>query len=241
MAESESDDLQLRATEAQMRHALGLDGNRSPQTAGNHPSPLSNSLHPQKRRFVRDGEVPVTVIHRDHHLDGESGVNQLDAARQALRSETTAKERAERSLEGMQTTIHDLRTKLAHERLAKDEAVETARRLTTERQTIQQTLRTIEAELVAERLARQSAENALSEALERRQKAIAAAAVQKPSATPAKHEMTVGPQDIAAGVTPENVDPAARPARRRGRPPKVSEQEADVVEWWVPGWQEKFK
>jgi hypothetical protein len=37
-----------------------------------------------------------------------------------------ARERAERSLEEAQITIRDLQTKLAHERLAKDEALEAA-------------------------------------------------------------------------------------------------------------------
>jgi hypothetical protein len=28
--------------------------------------------------------------------------------------------------------------------------------------------------------------------------------------------------------------------RRRGRPPKVRQQETDFVEWWKPGWREKL-
>ena len=105
--------------------------------------------HPRWRRFVRDGEVPVTVIRRDHQPDGEPGINRLDAARQAIRSEAMARERAERSLEEAQVTIHDLQTKLAHERLAKDEALEAAQRAMTGEQSIRQTLQSIQAELVA--------------------------------------------------------------------------------------------
>jgi hypothetical protein len=76
MTDSTSGDERLRATETQMRHALGLrDGSSS-------RSSISGS-QPQRRRFVRDGDVPVTVIRRDHEPDGEPGTNQLDAARLA--------------------------------------------------------------------------------------------------------------------------------------------------------------
>jgi hypothetical protein len=108
--------------------------------------------------LVRDGEVPVTVIRRDHQPDAELGTNQLDAARQAIRSEAMARERAERSLEDAQVTIHDLQTKLAQERLAKDVALEAAQRTETDRQTVQQTLQTLQAELMAERRDRQKPE-----------------------------------------------------------------------------------
>ena len=75
----------------QMRHALGVHGGAPTQ------STISGS-QPQRRRFVRDGEVSVTVVRRDHQPDGDYGAIQLDVARQALRSETAARERAERSL-----------------------------------------------------------------------------------------------------------------------------------------------
>ena len=85
--------------------------------------------------------MPVTVISRDHQRDAEPGTNQPDAARQAIRSEAMARECAERSLEEAQVTIRDLQTKLAHEPLAKDEALE-AERAETGKQTVQQTLQT---------------------------------------------------------------------------------------------------
>jgi hypothetical protein len=113
--------------------------------------------------------VPVTVIRRDHQPDGELGTNQLDAARQAVRSEAAARERAERSLNEAQVAIRDLQTKLAHERLAKDEALETVRRLETDTQAAAYAQEMTEAELAAERLARRNAEEALAEALDWRQ------------------------------------------------------------------------
>jgi hypothetical protein len=80
MTNSPPDDARLRSTETQMRHALGLRGHTPPRSS-------ASGSQPQRRRFVRDGEVPVTVLRRDHQPDGEQGANQLDAARQAIRSE----------------------------------------------------------------------------------------------------------------------------------------------------------
>ncbi len=122
-----------------MRHALGLRGNTAPRSTSDHPLTSTNGSQPPRRRFVRDGEVPVTVIRRDHQTDVEPGTNQLDAARQAIRSEAMSRERAERSLDEAEVTIRDLQTKLAHERLAKTEALETAQRAKTGEQSVQQT------------------------------------------------------------------------------------------------------
>jgi hypothetical protein len=168
MTDSPQDDARLRATEAQMRHALGLHGNTPSRSKAEHPMTSANGSQPQRRRFVRDGEVPVTVIRRDHQPGAEHGINQLDAARQAVRSEAMARERAERSLEEAQITIRDLQTKLAHERLARNEALEAARRAETGEQAVQQTLLTVQAELVAERLAHRNTNDALAEAQEGR-------------------------------------------------------------------------
>jgi hypothetical protein len=120
---------------------------------------------PQRRRPVRDGEVLLTLIRRDHQPDGEHGANLLDAARQARRSEAAAKERAERLLEEAQAMIRDLQTKLGHECLSKDEVLETVQRLETERQATAHVQKTAVVELTAERLARRNAEDALAEAL----------------------------------------------------------------------------
>jgi len=147
-----------------MRHALGLRGSTPPRSS-------TSGSQPQRHRFVRDGEVPVTVLRRDHQPDGEHGANKLDAARQAIRSEATAKERAERLLEEAQAMIRDLQTKLGHERLTKAEALEIIRRLETGTQAAVKAQEAAEAELAAERLARRNAVDALAEALEAHQEA----------------------------------------------------------------------
>jgi hypothetical protein len=143
MTDRPQDDARLRTAETQMRHALGLRGDAPTRSS-------ASGSQAKGRRFVRDGEVPVTVLRGVHQPDGEHGANQLDAARQAIRSEATAKERAERLLAEAQAMIGDLRTKLTHERLAKAEALETVRRQAADEQTVRQILLAVREELVAE-------------------------------------------------------------------------------------------
>jgi hypothetical protein len=240
MTDSPPDDARLRATETQMRHALGLRGNTPRTSASGSP--------PQRHRFVRDGEVPVTVLRRDHQPDGDQGAKKLDAARQAIRSEATAKEHAERLLEEAQATIRDLQTKLGHERLARDEALETVRRLETETQGATPALQTAEAELAAECLARRTAEDALAEALEARQEAeqrrgdaLTVQKVRKPAKAPAKLRTTAIAHAQDEATVGAQGDPAARSPqpRRRGRPANTGDRQSEFVEWWKPGWKER--
>lgn len=198
MSEVTNDESRLRATEAQMRRALGLQDSLSPRPEPTHSPTLPVASHRPPRHFVRDGEVPVTVIHRDHHPDGQAGTNQLEAARQTIRSLTAAREHADRLLAEAQATIRDLQTKLAHEHLAKDEAVQ---RAASERQTAEQAFQSARAELMTERAARQHAEAALAEALGGCQKGVA------------RHTVTIAKSDQEAFQ-----------ARRRGRPRKNSQQ-----------------
>jgi hypothetical protein len=246
MTDSPSDDARLRATETQMRHALGLRGDTPPRSS------VSGS-QPQRRRFVRDGEVPVTVIRRDHEPDGEPGNKQLDAVRQALRSEAAARERADRSLAEAQVVIRDLQTKLAHERLAKDEALETVLRLETETRTAAHARETAEAELAAERLARRMAEHALAEALVGRQEAerrLRDAMAVRDARLPAQPHHGLADATGTRQTAPADQDADAEQfakvagsskalARRRGRPAKDGSPDSDIVEWWKPGWQRK--
>jgi hypothetical protein len=266
MTDFPSDDARLRATESQMRHALGLSGGAPTRSS-------AGGSQPQRRRFVRDGEVPVTVLRRDHQPDGEHGANQLDAARLAVQSEAAARERAERLLAEAQAMIRDLQTKLGHERLAKDEALETVRRLETETHAAVQVQQAAEEELAAERLARRNAEDALVDALEARQEAerrhrdaMAARTAHGPSQPSMTCRAAVGQlgaatgdgdaRDSAAELHAHEMPPTSRTAeaqtiddddqsrkqqRRRGQPREVGNQESEVVEWWKPGWQRKSR
>ena len=141
---------------------------KSSQTQAIPPAATASAStsHPKRRRFVRDGEVPVSVIHRDQ--SDASGTNALEAARQALREQVAAREHAEHLLQEAQATIHDLQTKLAHERLARDEAIQ---RADGEKQIVEQALQRVQEELAAERANRQKAEQQRDEAVAARQEA----------------------------------------------------------------------
>ena len=232
-----------------MRRALGLQEQPPsiPQRETLSPSSIG-AFHPHRRHFIRDGEVPVTVVHHD---DGD-GTNKLDAARQALREQIAAREQAERGLDEARATIQTLETQLAYERIAREEAL---KRADDERQQFERPLED-------ERAARRKAEQGRDEANAARQEAEGrlrrsmdtqeARKAGKAPGTPQPRngvEATIGRSDGNELETP-NVVPAARSAddtttvkqgRRRGRPPKVQQTESEVVEWWVPGWKDRFR
>jgi hypothetical protein len=130
--------------ESQMRKALGLLGegqrHRSDPERGDQPhrggDRFSGGLH--RRRFVQDGDIPVTVLRRDpaHDLPAHRGTppsappttSRLQRTEQALAAETAAREKAERSLADVQAVAHDLQTKIGHAELAQNEAIEALRR-----------------------------------------------------------------------------------------------------------------
>src|SRR3984957_8654098 len=141
-----SSDARLSATELQIRRALGLDRETSRVSQLTHSSNPSNGHH-QRRQFARDGDVPVTMV----HSDSGSRLQQLDTARQALRQQTAAREEAERLLADARNTIHDLETKLGHERLARDEV---RQRIDVERLQFEEALTTVQEELATERALR---------------------------------------------------------------------------------------
>jgi hypothetical protein len=242
----------LGETETQMRRALGLNDQRL--TLGHEPlpsAPTGNSAaHPHRRRFVRDGDVPVTVVHREH--DHGVGTNRLDAAQQTLSEQIAAREQAEQLLQEARATRRALETNLAHERIAKEEAV---RRSEDERQAIQD-------ELATERAGRQQAEQQRDEAVVRRQKAeerlrrvTGVQEAQTASVDPvtAKRGRSAGQAGVVRSVDGPNValdilaptgtvdgTPTVGVARKRGRPPKVGQPEPEFVEWWKPGWRERY-
>jgi hypothetical protein len=217
-------DVRLHATEMQMRRALGLDRETPPVSQPTHSPNPSNGLH-QRRQFVRDGDVPVTIVHGD----SGSRLQQLDAARQALRQQTAAREEAERLLAEARNTIHDLETKLGHERLAKDEVTQQA---DAERQKVEEALIVVQEELAAERALRARAERERDEA-----------AVARQTAEQRLRQRTA----VKAALPPSAPLPTDhQPPRRRGRPPKVARQDvapddSAIVEWWSPGWPEKYR
>ena len=205
-------DARLRATELQMRRALGLERDTPPEARAT--ASIDRSNH-QRRPFVRDGQIPVAVVRSIHGR--EDVANQLDAARQALRAETAARQEAERALTEARNTIRDLQTQLAHERLSKDE---TARHADAERQRTEAVLAATRQELEAERARHGQAEAERDKAITQRQ------------AAQERHNRAPSPK-LPAGDLQQ--------PRRRGRPPKLVPEQSDFVEWWVPGWKEKLR
>lgn len=120
-----------------MRRALGLASER-PIRDGAPPEPMrrlslrarpSDALPSGRpaRRFVQDGDVPVTVVRgRWTQTPGanEPVTNRLAVAEAAAEAERSKSERMERSLRDSLETIRDLQTKQAHIELARDEAVQ---------------------------------------------------------------------------------------------------------------------
>jgi hypothetical protein len=167
--------------------------------------------------------VAVTVVHEG------GGTNRLDEARQALRTQTAAREHAERQLHEAQATIEGLRTQLVHERMARDEAVQRAEGRSAD---IEQALLAIREELAAESQARQRLEQERDEAVASRQEAeerlrgmTATMQPQQPRSGDAK----------SADASVQEGQP-----RRRGRPRKVEASQSEFVEWWKPGWRKQF-
>jgi len=64
MSQSPIEESRLRATEAQMRRALGLDQRPTSGHDTRLPAPAPAGAHHVPRRFVRDGDVQVAVVQR---------------------------------------------------------------------------------------------------------------------------------------------------------------------------------
>jgi hypothetical protein len=224
-------------TELEMRRALGLDGD-SP--GAHRPAQLTRPAERhmpdgQKRRFVQDGEVPVFVIQGRRGQGGHqaeprlatnaSPVNRLDVAENALRTEREARERAERILAEVQSTVHDLQTALGHAVLARDEARAAAQQAQLEKQQA-------EAVLAGEREALEQAEAASRQAavrlevVEQNLRELKSERRSERRADAVKPSRSVAEAPVAA--------PAARkPAAAKAAAPRKREPEPKPVKWWI--------
>jgi len=136
---------QIDDAESQMRKALGLlgdpsrnrfDGDRGDAAARSGEQRFNGGLH--RRRFVQDGDVPVTVLRREpgqevipHRSSGSvppPTTSRMQRIEAALASEMLARKKAERTLGETQTALRDLQTKIGHAELGKVEAIEALRR-----------------------------------------------------------------------------------------------------------------
>lgn len=98
--------------EARVRRALGMG------TGRNYKGSLTGGG--QHRSFVRDGEVPVTIINRKPEDQRRHEV-ELAGLRTQLTSEREARLRAERALHEAQASIQSLQTRIAHADMARAE------------------------------------------------------------------------------------------------------------------------
>ena len=113
MAHSIADDVRLRATEAQMRRALGLQ-DAGPRSRGDDQRSPTITAHRSPRRFVRDGEVPVTLVHRDQTRLAKECFAKDDAQHAAHRSAA--------EVCAVQQTLRAVQDELLGERLARQNA-----------------------------------------------------------------------------------------------------------------------
>lgn len=212
-----------------MRRALGLEGGgfkpRAPERA---PEPVQRGperFSPgHKRRFVQDGEVPVTVVSGRGHgepapLRGSpsAGPNRLEAAEAALAAEIATRQQVERALAEAQATVHDLRTKLGHAEIARTEAVDHWHRE-------QETIASLRAELrdCQEHLREAEAARSAAERSRRAPRVVAAASLEDlPEA------------DMELAESAPVLKPAHKTAGRRGKRAAKPEAKSKLVRWWL--------
>ncbi len=248
MTDSPPDDARPGSAEANMRRALGLHGDTPRQSTTDHSTSANQGLHPQRRRFVRDGDVPVTVIHRDHRQEDSSSTNQLDAARQAIRSQASAREHAERALAEAQNSMRALQTMLAHERLAKDEV---NLRADADRQALQ----SVQAELVAERAQRDRLERSLGDSeatIQDLQAKVRDLRAELAAESQARRKAAEIERDVAEAVVPVRrpvgrprkiavetaIEPPAKARKLKGpaKLPRAARLPAgEPIKWWLTG------
>jgi chromosome segregation ATPase len=254
--------------EAQMRRALGLFGGmrqRTDNDRGDQQTRMTDRFGPQggnqglhRRRFVQDGEVPVTVVRRDSVADAAAPQSsRLQRTEATLAAETAARERAERALHDAQAQVAALQTKIGHAELARVEAVDIARRerdanaqvratsdgaeeqlqaMQEQVDTAEHAKRYAQAALAEERTARKTAERALREITERAEQAEAALRLLEQE-TELDDTVALQPLRNTAVRYGEGKTPA-----RRGRPPGskaavkpaiAASSEAEPVKWWL--------
>ena len=244
----------MQDVEAQMRRALGLFGApRRPEQErpAAQPAPRQNerfgAAHGHKRRFVQDGEVPVTVLHgrKEHGTDGSQG--KLEAVEAALAAEQGHRSKVERALAEANATVHDLRTKLGHANLSQSDLQAATKR-------DHEAVAALRAELreMSERVLACEASQARAE--ERATLVEEEFAAEHEARLEAEHNLRLA--EIARNEAEQmlrdlnNDGPIDLPARRPGRVPKPAadgkprpvrtrvvrspdEPEPEPVQWWL--------
>ena len=177
-----------------------------------------------------------STMRRNLGLDGSassSANDPLKMARQAIRSQVTAREYTERQLAQAQTAIQDLRSRLRHVHQERETAVNAAHSATTAKDTAERSARAAESALATERATRVRTEGMLRDAQAtirdlREKLATANQNLRDVQAELAAERLARSSVDRAVIVAPEVATPTVRdcgsPVVRRpvGRPRKVA-------------------
>jgi chromosome segregation ATPase len=243
--------------EAQMRRALGLNGgmrSRPEPERGDQPSQsrMQDRFSPaHRRRFVQDGDVQVAYVRQPdpaarQPVQASPLAARLQRVETTLAAETAARQLAERTLTEAQTTIRDLRTKLGHADLARNEATEALRRdrenqaaaraefqeQIARQQEAEDRLKTLQRDLSAAQTALQE-ERGERKALE---KALRAAEEARETA---ERLVRVLSEEEAAATATVTTLASRRPAKaspKAAAPVAVEEtEEPEPVKWWLSG------
>lgn len=245
--------------ESQMRKALGLLG----ETPRHRPEPerseppartggtLSMFGGAHRRRFVQDGDVPVTVLRREPgHEAGSPRVaaaaaavpgNRLQRVEAALATETAAREKAERALQETQSALRDLQTKIGHAELARREAQDALRREQAAGAEAQAALTALNAELAAVRedlKARDKDAEEQQRALNEERRARKAAEKAQKAAEDALGEAerlitTLRELQVTASQTAPKPRKAAARSIAEVEPVVAGGDEPEPVKWWL--------
>jgi hypothetical protein len=214
---------------------------------------FNGGLH--RRRFVQDGDIPVTVLRREpaHEAPVHRGAapaalptsSRLQRTEAALAAETAAREKAERALLEVQAHARDLQTKIGHAELARTEATETLRREQESVSKIQADTLALQEQLeealaridAAEQTARDCQDQLAEERHARKvaEKALRAAEAARDAAQQLVRTLSEEPP------APQRVEPERRPRSepevaavvRRQRAPELPAEEPEPVKWWL--------
>lgn len=252
--------------ESAMRRALGLLGDaprHRPEAERTDPPPRAperfgaGGLH--RRRFVQDGDVPVTVLRHETavHRAAPAGAaaptsSRLQRVEALLTAEQASRAQADRALHEVQAVVRDLRTKIGHAELSRNEAVEALRREREGIGALRQALDEARAELAEAHArlidlehARAAAEESLLEERQARrllEKSLRAAEASRDAAEQLVRTLSDEADEPAPPRSPVHFPAAEAPAapapKKRGRPPRVQqpvlpEMEPEPVKWWL--------
>jgi paraquat-inducible protein B len=219
---------------------------------------FNGGLH--RRRFVQDGDIPVTVLRREpgHEAQPHRSVtaavpapstSRLQRTESALAAETAGRERAERQLIEAQAVARDLQTKIGHYELAKNEAIDALRHEREALAALRTELEALTAQLheaddrvaSAEHLADEAQALLADERTARKnlEKSLRAVELARDAAKQRSADLSAQLAETVRPEPPIRRRPVAEPVAvvpvKRGRPPAVRapEPEQEPVKWWL--------